>query len=90
MKKFKNLFRILGYAIYFLLGSFVIFINFMTIPNISTSSSARLEIAVAILAALYFPGMICIQFHTIRNLENKIEELENERSDKNPDAHLSL
>lgn len=73
MKKVK---QILGYMLYFILCFWVIFSNFISIPNISTRFFAILEFLIATFAAIYFPYIICIQHHTINELENLIDELE--------------
>lgn len=84
MKRLKNFLCKVGYALYFIGGFYVIFVNFLTPPDTSTKVSIIRSLFLAISMGIYFPSLICLEFHTINNLEKEIDKLENELS---PQSH---
>ena len=53
-------------------GFYIIFVNFLTPPDISTKSSIIKSLFLATLMGIYFPGLICCQFYIINKLEKEL------------------
>lgn len=63
------------YNLLFFVGYFyIIFINFMSPPNISTRPELIMTFVLSLTIAIMLPGIICWQGHYIRQLEAVLEE----------------
>lgn len=57
-------------------GFYIIFVNFLTPPDISTKGNIIKSLFLATLMGIYFPGLICLQFYIINKLETELDKLE--------------
>lgn len=63
------------YNLLFFVGYlYIIFINFMSPPNISTRPELIMTFVLSLTIAIMLPGIICWQGHYIRQLEAVLEE----------------
>lgn len=72
-----------GYMLFCGTYSYVIFMNFISIPEFDTRTDAIKYFLITIVIAISLPVMLCWQWHYINKLEKKIDELENKIEDKN-------
>lgn len=70
MKIIKRVVRILGIIVFCGLSAYDLFWGILSVPNISTQTDAMKWLLCAIVIALMYPGIIMVQYFTIRKLKN--------------------
>lgn len=81
MKRMKKWIGAAGYTMFCFLYFYVIFVNFISIPELDTKADVIKYFLMTTGIAVSLPVMLCWQLHYINQLEKKIDELEEQRSD---------
>lgn len=76
MNFFRKILTVISYVIFFLGYFYIIFVNFLSAPVVSTRAAALKYLIMSFSVAVLLPGIICWQAHYIHKLEKLLEEME--------------